>query len=587
MDTGASPRSRTTTTTTTRIRARTGGRRARSAAHGTGTRTTRSVVARTWAAATPARWTRRRRLDALGVVVAAVLGCEIQVPGVFLPYLSSPCGRLRHVDEHHDPLGMSTVELALPAGRRLEALALRYRLEPGEALSVVLDRGEPVEHVVRPSAEPRLPAGVLALAGGAATGRQPFRSAEPAPGGWHQLTLVRKRSGAGGTASTEVTRDGTALATLAGVVPGRVQLELFPPASADFLADVVVEEARLDDGTRLAPSPWALPSAVPVAAASVGLALAWLAIRGYGPALEALFATRAGTGLAEGRSCVGASLVVAVVLAACASNAVRTDTRWIVRALALAAPLVIAAATRLRVWLARRSTGFARAVSRRGLALRLTLGAAAGAGYAGLAVVTRVAVQKPADIEALAPRGPGTTRVLCYGGSTTRGYPFPAGHAYPERLAALVASDASPPVVENLAMAAGNLRSIAARVPADLAAFRPSHVVIDSVLNDAGTSPVDYAATLRDLVARVRAAGAIPVLVDEPDFDAVYRDRPRSTPLRDALRTVAHDTGAVLVEPMPSLIAHREEFLFMDTIGHFTRRGHERMAELLRDALAL
>lgn len=188
---------------------------------------------------------------------------------------------------------------------------------------------------------------------------------------------------------------------------------------------------------------------------------------------------------------------------------------------------------------------------------------------------------------------PAPDRVAIYGGSSTRGYPFPGTWraSYPAVLEAMLHERGlTRASVLNRAFDSAVVADIVTAMERELPGLRPGRVVIDAVCNDWMSRSRDYRANLGRALAVVRAHGAELTLVKEPMLLAVYgrgdfRFNANEGANYAVLTRFAADNGVELIDPAPLLIAHRDEFLFMDDV-HLTARGHEVMAEVLAEALA-
>ncbi len=515
------------------------------------------------------------------------------VSSLVLAPLESRCGRLHQSPLAGGVLTLDEMRLALPAGASWRDLALRYDVAAGEALEVVLDRHGDDFQVLRLSREPMRPGGVFGFVGGEIATRRPFPAASSERAPDHGILRLHR---AGGTIEASV--DGTPLTTVpAASEPGETALALFPPWSPRLLARVDLREVVLADGTALGPTSslfrraqdqWWLWVAL-AAAASAPLALArrpllarvfrnhaeaapgqitvflvWLAVLlGVGDAFMRVFRTGY-------MSPVGASQ--------------RDGVRAAMGVMVIWSLLFLWLRDRLLGRFPRLRGGFAMHgawLVPMHVAATLAIAAVVGPVLGSDVIVPQVAREAPA---------PDTrVRVLCYGGSSTRGHPFPVDwpFTFPAWLERLLRADIDPrAVVWNLGMDSKRITDIDERVEGDLASFSATEVVLYSVVNNLELDPERFRAGVRRFLdsTMVRHRGPQVLLVEEQDFNFVY-EWEALPPHYAILADVARERGAPLLDPTDAFRQRREEFLFMDRDGHLTKYGYHLLAKLVHGAM--
>ena len=185
-----------------------------------------------------------------------------------------------------------------------------------------------------------------------------------------------------------------------------------------------------------------------------------------------------------------------------------------------------------------------------------------------------------------------TIRIICYGGSSTAGFPFPPDwpHTYPNLLQDRLRKSLGPETrVINLGEDRKSIRDIRERLPADLKSIKPDLVVINTVVN---SIKVDYR---KDYPAVLQfASGSVPTiyLVLEPFFNKTFENGlPGPMPkdietLLQLLRGLANGREVIAIGPTPTFQTHRDEFLFMDSTVHLTKFGNRLLADLLAETIA-
>lgn len=504
-----------------------------------------------------------------------------------LPRLVSHCGRLVHEEIDDRAISTNQSRLVLPARRGWRRIEARFHVAPNEALSLVIGRGGSGSDytVVRLSALDSLASGVLRLSGDRVAERWPS-----AAGGDGALRLERTASG------LVVAIDGRAPVTVAAPSDAAsFEAVLFPPSSPKLHDRLTLGAITLDDGTALAPS---YPREVLGSPFFLGglVALAGFAARRR---LEAWLSRRFAHQLDHAPHAITVCLVCAIALVALVMlipryellPSFRAKERLLYRVLLGVAMLACWLFTRLREAVVRR---FTRARASRFfrpafVPLQLVLTTAA-------VLIVFVALQfsfarfEPAE-ESAPVAGDARIRIAALGGSQTRGYPYPKGWpgAFPSLLEAPLSRAAGQPVaVWNFGVDSAGLDHIVEHLPARLAAARPTHLLVDSIVNSApGGNAETYRASLARFLEATHSGEAKLVMVKEPDLEPVYGHSrwPSIAGLYPVLDELAGKAGVPVIDPVPALAAHRDEFLFLDDV-HFTPHGHRVMAGALANALA-
>ncbi|HPM75836.1 MAG TPA: GDSL-type esterase/lipase family protein [bacterium] len=189
-------------------------------------------------------------------------------------------------------------------------------------------------------------------------------------------------------------------------------------------------------------------------------------------------------------------------------------------------------------------------------------------------------------------------RILCYGGSSTGGFPFPRDwpFTYPPVMQELLRRDLDPAAeVLNLGVNAKKINYILSRMKEDLPRMQPSHVIVNSVQNNRNLSDDKVRRQFVEALELCRQYDARPVLALEPSYYLVGQTSGGTKEIRQyraqleakyaLLRELAREQGVLLIDPAPLFRAHKDEFLFLDGSVHFTKYGHALMAQALADGL--
>lgn len=216
--------------------------------------------------------------------------------------------------------------------------------------------------------------------------------------------------------------------------------------------------------------------------------------------------------------------------------------------------------------------------------------------YLSIVTFFSIAQQKPLVVEP--PPDASTPRILCYGGSSTAGFPYEKSwpHAYPMMLQNVLRAQSEARMeVINLGVCARNMGYIVERLESDLTSYRPGYVIFDSVANNILSSKKKFTERYLRAIDLCRQHNAQPVLVLEPSFVTVYtlpdewkkdqRRREKMLVFYDELRRIAAEQNALLIDPTSIFYQYRERFLFIDSRMHLTKYGHTLLALILADAL--
>jgi lysophospholipase L1-like esterase len=98
--------------------------------------------------------------------------------------------------------------------------------------------------------------------------------------------------------------------------------------------------------------------------------------------------------------------------------------------------------------------------------------------------------------------------------------------------------------------------------------------------------PDAFAANLRDMLRRTREAGAAPLVVSPPWSARQLADHPAIPRYREALRAVAREEGAALLDLQPLFAAGDETELYQRDRVHFSAAGHALAARAIAERLA-
>lgn len=178
----------------------------------------------------------------------------------------------------------------------------------------------------------------------------------------------------------------------------------------------------------------------------------------------------------------------------------------------------------------------------------------------------------------------GSPTVMFLGDSISGGLFVSPTEAYPAVVQRRLVDEGSPFHLDNRGVAGDTSTDGLARTAFTIAESEPDVVVIQFGSND-GLRGVQLDVTesnLRAIVAKVRAAGATPLLLGI-DVDASLGDYARD--FGAIYGRIAEDTGVAFVPGFLSGVVGDEDMLFQDN-RHPTVEGHVRLADNLSEALA-
>jgi lysophospholipase L1-like esterase len=185
------------------------------------------------------------------------------------------------------------------------------------------------------------------------------------------------------------------------------------------------------------------------------------------------------------------------------------------------------------------------------------------------------------------------------GDSITHGLVITQGRrSYAEHLNELIRGELqrTRDIVINSAISGHRIVDILGDFERRVASWRPDVVTLMIGTNDMSTdgpvvAPEEYAASLRDFVARVRSIGAVPVLQTPPSIDAANApERARLAEFADAVRAVAASEDVILVDQLArftELGAGGIPWGLMGDPFHPNATGHAALAVELAHALGI
>ncbi|PRA81344.1 SGNH/GDSL hydrolase family protein [Microbacterium sp. MYb66] len=174
------------------------------------------------------------------------------------------------------------------------------------------------------------------------------------------------------------------------------------------------------------------------------------------------------------------------------------------------------------------------------------------------------------------------------------------GRSYPEHLHELIRGELERvrDIVLNTAISGNRIVDLLDDWDRRVASWHPDVVTLMIGTNDASDggpreviSAADYAASLRDFVARVRALGAVPVLQTPPAIDVANApERARIGEFAEAVREVASSEDVILVDQFArfaELGAGGVPWGLMNDPFHPSATGHAALALELADVLGI
>ncbi|HPM78179.1 MAG TPA: GDSL-type esterase/lipase family protein [bacterium] len=510
---------------------------------------------------------------------------------VFRPQTSRD-GLLSYPPLNEYSLSYNNARLNLPKATGWRSVELHYAIEPGEVLHFVINKVEDNSVVLRLSRSPDYDHALLAYNDGMVTEKKPLPNLQPGAGG--KLKFVKDNDG------IQIVLDDENIAyPPLPQMDGDFEIALTPPGSIRLFDRVHVTEAVLSDRSQAPRSYWrAIVFSLPfMALLAVGLTALFIPLLRFAKTLNRRLEESARP-LLLFLFTLDALLVFTVFY----FHRVFLDflspifaSRFLIKALVVAFVFVsIALAVLLPLLL--------RALRRRNWAAHPLFYPLLFAILTPLAVFFSIVLffqfAKPAPTAGEPPGRAETPRILCYGGSSTAGFPFKQNweHSWPMILQAIMRVDDNPATETiNLGVCARNMDYILDRLENDLKVYKPSLVIFDSVDNNLNSSIKKFTVLTTRALALCRQYHARPVLVLEPSYVAVYhlpetweKDRQRREKLQpyfEELRRLAKENNALLVDPNPVFHQFRERFLFIDSRMHLTKYGHILLAEVIAEAL--
>ncbi|HPQ70837.1 MAG TPA: SGNH/GDSL hydrolase family protein [bacterium] len=510
---------------------------------------------------------------------------------VFRPQTSND-GLLYYPPLNEYSLSYNNARLNLPKAKDWRSVELNYSIEPGEVLHFVINKVEDNAVILRLSRSPDYDHALLAYNDGMVSEKKPLPNLRPGEGG--KLKFVKDNDG------IQIVLDDENIAyPPLPQMSGDFEIALTPAGSIRLFDRVHVREVVLSDRGKAPRSYWrtivfSLPFMALLAAGLAAL-LFWLLLvtgkltrwlREFArPLLIFLFT-------------LDALLVFTVFY----FHYVFLDflspifsSRFLIKALVVVFVIVSIALARLLPLALR-------VLRRRSWAKHPLFFPLLFAILTPLAVFLSIVLffqfAKPAPTASEPPGRAETPRILCYGGSSTAGFPFEQNweHSWPMVLQAIMrAEDNAATEMINLGVCARNMDYILDRLERDLKVYKPGVVIFDSVANNLRWPIKKFTVLYTRALALCRQYNARPVLVLEPSYVAVYhlpetwtkdqRRREELLPFYEELRRLAKENEALLVDPNPVFYQFRERFLFIDSRMHLTKYGHVLLAEVIAEAL--
>ncbi len=489
-------------------------------------------------------------------------------------------------------LSLNNARLNLPKGQGWRSVELNYTIEPGEVLHFIINKVEDNSVVLRLSRSPDYDHALLAYNDGMVTEKKPLPNLQPGEGG--KLKFAKDKEGI-----LIVLDDENIAYPPLPQMDGDFEIAMTPAGSIRLFDRVHVREVVLSDRSKATRSYWrmivfSLPFMALLAAGLTALLFWLLLITGKLARLLGEF-TRP---LLIFLFTLDGLLVFAVFY----FHYIFLDflspifsSRFLIKALVVVFVIVsiaLAGLLPLALRVLRR-----RSWAKHPLFYPLLFAILTPVALF-LSIVLFFRLAKPAPTAGEPPGRTETPRILCYGGSSTAGFPFVQNweHSWPMSLQAIMrADDNAATETINLGMCARNMDYVLDRLENDLKVYRPGLVIFDSVANNLRSPLKSFNAQYTRALALCRQYNARPVLVLEPSYVAVYqlpetwtKDRRRREdllPFYDELRRIAKENDVLLVDPNPVFHQFRERFLFIDSRMHLTKYGHILLAEIIAEAL--
>ena len=505
-----------------------------------------------------------------------------------LSQLVSDCGRLV-IESLPKTLASNHATLKFPKNRTWSKIELRYSIKNGEALNIVLDRRGDEFSAIRISRLPFQESAYLAFSGGVTIKkiRLPRTGGElPAAG---RLTFFQSREN--GIIRVYLGLDVLADIPVAGPAGG-FEANLSPPNSPELFNRLAVARVVLDDGTDLPADHFSYLFHSPIFLLIVSVILSWVALKIAGPTYGGLF-PRLSADQNQGRHAIllGFTLLVLVIGYVLRKHAIlgsffefkRIGIRLLFLAWYVVVLLILAAYRRIS---GRLRWSRARGASKKALALSVYLGLSAMV-FVFLAFGLWKLIGYHSKGRPRPAKDPtSATRIICYGGSSTLGYPY-VDLSYPKMLEQFIRRGVDPTArVCNRGIEAGTIKDIREMADGDVADLLPTHVVIDSVANNHGLKPATIRETFRETIARISRSCPKIYLVEEPQIAILNPDDQESNDIKmyEEIRRIGRERKVKVINPRGVFLKHRDDFLFMDGC-HLTYYGKILLARIIAEAM--
>jgi len=513
-----------------------------------------------------------------------------------MPPLRSPDGLLTNAAGDADALTFNGARLRLPPDQAWREITFAYRLLAGEALHFLPARAGDDFIVLRISGIENLPNAGLIFADGAVAAREALPDALPAEG-----LLTFRRDGP----AIVVLLDGKPLTRFLDPPPGeRFEVNALDPDNPALFDRVRVLDLRLAGGEIRRALPWRTIPASPWFLLLPAVLLTFLLLYFLGRRLEKMLTLNHLLGRGQAIFFPFSIFVLLALISFAyrffAFNPYQPDHRLVIRILA-AAYLVFTLGLLLLLNRPRPLRFACRHVSLSKIVLFPPIFLL----LSGVLLLAPVVlyVQATLDRPAMSPRMAHTdftTRVICYGGSSTYGFPFPEDWPfdYPTLLEKTLSDDLDPQtVVINLAAPGLSLKHIRQTVEQDIDILHPTHILLNSVVNNLYADAYDpfFEEILTDIVNIAREKAVWVGVVKEPHYRLLRHaltEKPVTEKMLagalayyEAIDRLAAEKEIVVIDPLPDFLAHADEFLFIDGNVHLTKYGHSRLARVIARAI--
>ena len=524
----------------------------------------------------------QRASGPLLALLIALSGVVALTDAVVLP-LSSWDGRLVLLSPEKNSLALAHYRVQLPSGHSWSGIRLRCDLHDDEAISLILHKKGDAMVVLRLSRHARLSQGLATYRDGVLT------HIEPLPPGLCPGTLDLRQD-ASGLRLSSAGSAGPGLVVAPQLETDAFEVTMFPPDSTMLTRRISLDEVRLDDGSTLhAPPLWSQlrPRTGLLAAILGGLVLLRRRLCRLPARLFAHHWRERPRDLVWMLACF--NCVPALLLAKAQVQGLPTAEpiqRTVFGGFVLVGVFAFLGFGHLRDRLLEASVPLRQSWFMHRILLLPSLlvftvvwSVALSLGFRALVIERPARTVQPPGAAAL-------PRIAFVGGSVTRGYPYDEDGPdffFPQVVQArLQARGLADALCYNLGIDAAGSAYIRSHLRQTLGPLATSQVVVTAVVNDGTTAPATYRANMEEILAASARAGASKALVvKELERDGVYTDdKGPLQPLYKVLDGLGAAGRAVVVDPLPDFVAHRDEFLFIDGV-HLTARGHALLAEII------